>query len=71
MSNICGSLRWFTRATRRARCVTRWPRGQNVDFYHLLGAEGSRDYVALVTAHVVIAEYFKETSIYQVKNLSA
>ena len=53
MSNFCGSLRGLTLATR-------WPRGQNVDFYHLMGAESSRDYVALVTAHVVAAEYFKE-----------
>ena len=60
MSNFCGSLRGLTLATRRASCDTRWPRGQNVDFYHLMGAESSRDYVALVTAHVVAAEYFME-----------
>ena len=44
--------------------------GQNVDFKHLIRAESSKDYVALVTAQVVEAEYFKKTSIYQVKNLS-
>ena len=71
MSKFCGSLGRLTRATWRARCGTRWPRGQNVNFYHLIGAKSSKDNVALATAHEVAAEYFKETSIYQVKNLNA
>lgn len=31
----------------------------------------SEVYVALVTAHVVATEYFKETNIYKVRKLSA
>ena len=50
--------------------ATRRPRGQNVDFYHLMGAKSSRDNVALATAHVMAAEYYKETIINQLKNIS-
>ena len=61
----------MTRPTQRAGFASWWLRGQNVNFNYLMQAMISEVYVALVTAHVVATEYFKETNIYKVRKLSA